>query len=172
MPVARGFLFSGLHAGIKPFKKDLALVFSEAPCSVAAALTINKAKAAPIEDTARRVPAAGIRAILINSGNANACTGRRGLDDARASTRLVAERLGCDESAVLVCSTGVIGRHLPMETLSTGIPKAVSTLDASADAFEAASARPIFSFFGQRPPADLIIMVTPGVRALVQAAGG
>jgi acetylglutamate kinase len=75
MPVARGFTFAGLHAGIKPFKKDLALVVSEKPCMAAAALTINAAKAAPVVDCGRRLPSAVIRAVLINSGNANALTG-------------------------------------------------------------------------------------------------
>ena len=81
MPVARGFLFAGLHSGIKPFKKDLALVVSESPCAAAGALTINKAKAAPVQDCARRLPMSGVRAVLINSGNANALTGDEGMQD-------------------------------------------------------------------------------------------
>jgi glutamate N-acetyltransferase/amino-acid N-acetyltransferase len=136
-----GFRAAGIHCGIKPnpARRDLSLFVSDRPAAVAGVFTTNRVVGAPVIVCRERVPGDSARAVLINSGNANACTGRRGLDDARASTRLVADRLGCDESAVLVCSTGVIGRHLPMETLSAGIPKAVSALDASADAFEAAA---------------------------------
>ena len=131
MPVARGFLFSGLHAGIKPFKKDLALVFSEAPCSVAAALTINKAKAAPIEDTARRVPAAGIRAILINSGNANALTGAEGLEDVTELCAATEKACELPAGSVLMQSTGVIGQRLPRQKIIDALPKLKGSLKAA-----------------------------------------
>ncbi len=131
MPVARGFLFSGLHAGIKPFKKDLALIFSEAPCAVAAALTINKAKAAPIEDTARRVPASGLRAILVNSGNANALTGAEGLDDVHELCAATEKACELPAGSVLMQSTGVIGQRLPRQKIIDALPKLKSTLKAA-----------------------------------------
>ena len=132
MPVARGFLFSGLHCGIKPFKKDLALVFSEAPCTAAAALTINKAKAAPVEDCVRRLPMSGVRAVLINSGNANALTGQEGLDDVTelcAATAKALELAGGHE--VLMASTGVIGQRLPKAKIVDALPKLKGQLKAA-----------------------------------------
>ncbi len=131
MPVARGFLFSGLHAGIKPFKKDLALVLSETPCSAAAVLTINKAKAAPVEDCVRRLPMTGVRAVLINSGNANALTGAEGLED--VGELCAATEKACDLPAgsVLMQSTGVIGQRLPKAKIVDSLPKLRSLLKAA-----------------------------------------
>ena len=71
----QGFRFAGLHAGIKPARKDLALVVSDVPASAAGCFTINRAQAAPVQDAQPRLPATGVRAVLINSGNANALTG-------------------------------------------------------------------------------------------------
>ncbi|MFT3710819.1 MAG: bifunctional glutamate N-acetyltransferase/amino-acid acetyltransferase ArgJ [Archangium sp.] len=132
MPVARGFLFSGLHCGIKPFKKDLALIVSEAPCSAAAALTINKAKAAPVEDLVRRVPLSGVRAVLINSGNANALTGPEGLSDVTELCAATAKTLDLEGAgAVLMASTGVIGQRLPKAKIIDALPKLKSGLKAA-----------------------------------------
>ena len=99
---------------IKPQRKDLALVFSSVPCNAAGVFTVNKARAAPVIDCVARLPAAGIRAVVINSGNANALTGRR-----RARGRQprvcaeVARGLLVSPSAVLSASTGIIGVKLP-----------------------------------------------------------
>lgn len=123
MPVARGFLFAGLHAGIKPFKKDLALIVSESPCSAAAVLTVNKAKAAPVQDCARRLPASGVRAVLINSGNANALTGPEGLEDVKELCAGAAKVLEAPPDAVLMASTGVIGQRLPKAKILDALPK-------------------------------------------------
>ncbi len=123
MPVARGFTFAGLHSGIKPFKKDLALVVSEKPCAAAAALTINAAKAAPVLDCQRRLPAAGIRAVLINSGNANALTGPEGLLDVTELCAATGTVLEVDGAAVLMASTGVIGQRLPKAKIIAALPK-------------------------------------------------
>ncbi|MFZ5442632.1 MAG: bifunctional glutamate N-acetyltransferase/amino-acid acetyltransferase ArgJ [Myxococcota bacterium] len=131
MPVARGFLFAGLHCGIKPFKKDLALVFSETPCTAAAALTINKAKAAPVLDCARRLPMAGARAILVNSGNANALTGQEGLDDVAELCAATAKVLDVPAEAVLMASTGVIGQRLPKAKIVDALPKLRAQLKAA-----------------------------------------
>lgn len=123
MPLARGFSFSGLHCGIKPFKKDLALIVSEAPCSAAAALTINAAKAAPIIDCEKRLPLSGVRAVLINSGNANALTGPEGLADVHELCGAVAKLLDVEPAAVLMSSTGVIGQRLPKQKIVDALPK-------------------------------------------------
>lgn len=131
MPVARGFLFAGLHSGIKPFKKDLALVVSESPCNAAGALTINKAKAAPVEDCVRRLPATGVRAVLINSGNANALTGAEGLQDVAELCAATARVLEVGPEAVLMASTGVIGQRLPKAKMIDALPRLKAQLKAA-----------------------------------------
>ena len=131
MPVARGFLFAGLHSGIKPFKKDLALVVSETPCAAAAALTINKAKAAPVQDCARRLPMTGVRAILINSGNANALTGAEGLEDVIELCAMTAKVLEVAPESVLMASTGVIGQRLPKAKVIEALPRLKAQLKAA-----------------------------------------
>jgi acetylglutamate kinase len=131
MPVARGFLFAGLHAGIKPFKKDLALVVSETPCNVAATLTINKAQAAPVQDCAKRLPGVGFRAVLINSGNANALTGAEGLQDVAELCAATGKVLDVPADAVLMASTGVIGQRLPRLKIIDALPKLKSQLKAA-----------------------------------------
>jgi acetylglutamate kinase len=123
MPVARGFLFAGVHSGIKPFKKDLALIVSETPCNAVAMLTINKARAAPVQDTARRLPAGGIRAVLVNSGNANALTGPEGLTDVVELCAATAKVLEVPAEAVLMASTGVIGQRLPKAKIIAALPR-------------------------------------------------
>ncbi len=123
MAVARGFTFAGVHAGIKPFKKDLALIVSERPCAAAAALTINAAKAAPVVDCQRRLPAAQVRAILVNSGNANALTGPEGQSDVTELCSAVGRVLEVDGAAVLMASTGVIGQRLPKAKIIDALPK-------------------------------------------------
>lgn len=125
----KGFRFSAVEAAIKkPGRLDLALIESIQPAAVAAVFTRNKVKAAPVLLSMERVAMVPIRALVVNSGNANACTGRQGLADARETTRLVALQLGCDEDEVLVASTGVIGVPLPMERMSPAIPALVAGL--------------------------------------------
>jgi acetylglutamate kinase len=131
MPVARGFLFAGLHSGIKPFKKDLALVVSESPCACAGALTINKAKAAPVEDCARRLPMSGVRAVLVNSGNANALTGPEGLQDVVELCAATGKVLEVLPEAVLMASTGVIGQRLPKAKMIEALPRLKAQLKAA-----------------------------------------
>jgi len=128
--VAKGFLFAGVHAGIKPQRKDLALVYSPTACSAAACQTVNKAKAAPVIDAERRLPAAGIHAVLINSGNANALTGPAGVEDVGAVTAAAAKALGL-EGGVLMASTGVIGVKLPREKILAALPKLAQSVAAA-----------------------------------------
>src|SRR5262249_62028447 len=93
--------------------------------------------AAPVQVRRERLPSAEARGVVICSGNANACTGPRGLDDARRMTAVAAEALGCRPEQILVCSTGVIGRHLPMPAVERGIRAAAGRLEGSEAAFEA-----------------------------------
>jgi glutamate N-acetyltransferase/amino-acid N-acetyltransferase len=125
----KGFKFSAVEAAIKkPDRLDLALIYSEEPAAVAAVFTTNKVKAAPVLLDEERVKAGSCRAVVVNSGNANACTGAQGLEDALVTARLVAEQLGVAEESVLVASTGVIGVPLPMDRLAGAIPELSRTL--------------------------------------------
>lgn len=140
VPLPAGFKAAGLHCGIKKNPLlDLALFASDAACAAAGVFTTNLVHGAPVKVSRERVPSASTRAVVLNSGNSNACTGDRGLADAQWMTSLVAEQLGCRETDVLVCSTGVIGRFLPREPLQAGIPRAVRQLAAGPEDFHAAA---------------------------------
>jgi len=117
MRVPKGFLFSGVHAGIKPIRKDLALVFSEVPCAAAACVTVNKAKAAPCLDVEKRCPKEGLRAILMNSGNANALTGQEGLEDVEQTKQALSKVVGIRPDEIWTASTGIIGVRLPKQKI-------------------------------------------------------
>ncbi|WP_394824052.1 bifunctional glutamate N-acetyltransferase/amino-acid acetyltransferase ArgJ [Pendulispora albinea] len=129
-----GFKYSGLASGIKPKKKDLALVFSELPAQAAAVLTQNAAKAAPVVDAESRLPASGIQAVVVNSGNANALTGPLGLQAVHQVHATVASALGISESSVLSASTGVIGVRLPVDKIVAATPRLVEGLSGEPDA--------------------------------------
>ncbi|MCL2626829.1 MAG: bifunctional glutamate N-acetyltransferase/amino-acid acetyltransferase ArgJ [Cystobacterineae bacterium] len=133
MQVPKGFLFSGVHAGIKPMRKDLALVWSEAPCAAAACVTVNKAKAAPCLDVERHCPKEGLRAILINSGNANALTGQEGLDDVAHTQQALSKLMGTTADAVWTASTGIIGVRLPKQKIIDALPALKQGLEAEAE---------------------------------------
>ncbi|MEZ6059928.1 MAG: bifunctional glutamate N-acetyltransferase/amino-acid acetyltransferase ArgJ [Planctomycetaceae bacterium] len=137
----RGFRASGTTCGIKASgKPDLALFVSDSPASAAGVFTTNRVCGAPVTVTRGRVPSESVRAVIINSGNSNACTGTRGIEDAQAMTAAVAAQIGCSREDVLVCSTGVIGVPLPMGIVQAGIPKAVSALgDCGASFLNAAT---------------------------------
>lgn len=130
-----GFQAAGVNCGLKKLRKDLALVFSRTPCAVAAMFTTNTVVAAPVIVDREQVARGGsIRAILVNSGNANACTGQRGLDDAWTMVNDTAAALGIEPGEVLVSSTGVIGQYLPMDCIRRGIGQAVAVLGADGTA--------------------------------------
>ncbi len=119
----KGFRFSAVEAAIKkPGRLDLALIYSETEAQVAAVFTTSRVKAAPVLLDEERTRSGTSRAVVVNSGNANACTGAKGMADAVETTRLVAEGLGVAPEAVLVASTGVIGVPLPMERLTKAVP--------------------------------------------------
>ena len=119
----QGFLANGIASGIKKRKKDMAVLVSKNPAQAAGAFTTNKVKAAPVIWDKQLIDGGkSMSAIVINSGNANACTGERGLYDTKSMAALAAEILsesGTEITAdqVLVCSTGVIGVPLPMDTV-------------------------------------------------------
>ena len=129
-----GFLFSGISAGIKKDgKRDLGLIYSEVPAQVAGLFTTNAIKAAPVQLDIKRVKTGLCQAVVVNSGNANACMGAEGLQKAQTVSRWVAKGLGIGETLVLVSSTGVIGSPLPIKKFEDGIPELIN--DLSADGF-------------------------------------
>lgn len=127
----QGFRGAGLHAGVKrnPQKEDLSLVVSDRPAVGVGVYTQNLVCAAPVALDRGRTPSTSIRAVIINSGVANACTGERGERDAREMTRLAAKACGIQEAETLVMSTGVIGTHLPLDKIGAGIEKIVGQLN-------------------------------------------
>ena len=125
-----GFLASGISAGIKPKNiKDLGLIYSISPCVVAATFTTNKLKAAPVILTQRKIKKNPfVQAIVVNSGNANACTGKKGLEDAKSICEAVAKELNISSSLVLSASTGIIGIPLPLKRIKDSIPTLIKEL--------------------------------------------
>jgi glutamate N-acetyltransferase/amino-acid N-acetyltransferase len=139
--LARGYRYAGVHSGLRPdpARRDLALVVSDVPAAAAGVFTQNRVVAAPVHICRERLPAGDARGIVICSGNANACTGERGLADARRMTELAAQAVGCRTEQMLVCSTGVIGRHLPMPCIEEGIGIAARELGTTPDALDRAA---------------------------------
>jgi glutamate N-acetyltransferase / amino-acid N-acetyltransferase len=137
----RGFRASGVYCGVKrnTSKLDLSLVVSDRPAVAAGVYTTNRVVAAAVTLDRLRTPAAGMRAIVINSGNANACTGERGLRNAEEMTRLAAAACDVPPASVLVLSTGIIGNFLPMDKITAGIAAAGKELSSTDDAFVAAA---------------------------------
>ena len=119
----KGFKAAGVYAGIKLDKtrNDVSLIISDQPCTAAGVYTKNLVFAAPVALDRARTPGEGIRAVVINSGNANACTGERGDRDAAQMAALGASACGAKSDEALVLSTGVIGEFLPMEKIEAGI---------------------------------------------------
>jgi glutamate N-acetyltransferase/amino-acid N-acetyltransferase len=140
---AKGFRTSGIFCDIKRLgtgkgsdkgrKRDLTLIVSEVPASVAGMFTTNQVCAAPVKVCVPRVSKGVAQAIVVNSGNANACTGKQGMKDALTMVRLAEKALGIRDGHALVGSTGRIGVHLPMEQVKSGITAAVPLLGNTAD---------------------------------------
>lgn len=124
-----GFSACGIHAGLKKKNKDLALVYSQKPCTAGGCYTTNKVQAAPLKYNKQLITGQpAVQAIVINSGNANACTGEKGADDVRTMASVTAEVLNLQPEQIIVASTGVIGVHLPMQTVTEGIRTAAPLL--------------------------------------------
>ena len=125
----RGFQQQGGHVGVKKKYPDVGLVASDRPCHVAATYTTNVVQAACVTVTRRHVAHGRVRGIVANSGCANACTGEQGMRDAERMADIAARAIGVRAEEILVASTGVIGRYLPMGLLEEGIPTVAATLD-------------------------------------------
>jgi len=126
-----GFLFSGISSGIKKAGKDLGLIMSATPFSVAGVFTKNRVKAAPVLLCKKRVANGTVQAVLANSGNANACTGRQGATAAAKTCAAVAGRLGIHENLVAPCSTGVIGVPLPVPSIVHHLPALITNASSA-----------------------------------------
>ena len=125
----KGFRASGVEAGIKyAHRKDFALLVSDVPAAAAAVFTTNQVAAAPVQLDRAHIRSGRAQAVAINSGCANACTGKTGLQHARTMARATAEALGIDEKLVLICSTGVIGANLPIDRIVAGAQLAARAL--------------------------------------------
>ncbi len=135
---AKGFQAAGVSCGIKKSGRDLALLFSEDSAVAAGAFTRNLVQAAPVLLCREKIDNP-IRAVVINSGNANACTGEQGMRDAAEMAQLTAAQLNVDAEQVLVCSTGVIGVPLPMDKIRQGIEDAAASLTVERQGGEAAA---------------------------------
>lgn len=128
----KGFLFSTAEAAIKkPGRKDLALIYSDSDCVMSGMFTTNKIKAAPVKLDMRKIKKGFGRVVIINSGNANACTGKQGMEDALETVARTGNLLRINNDLVYVCSTGVIGMPLPMERIRSKIPDLVKGLGIS-----------------------------------------
>lgn len=130
---ALGFTAAGVHAGFRknPERPDLALVVADEPCPAAAVFTTNRFCAAPVAVSRESLGGTGYgtaRAVMVNSGNANAATGEAGRAVARASAEIAAQVLGCETDEVIIASTGVIGQPLTTDPFEAGVPLAVDAL--------------------------------------------
>ena len=131
---AQGFSACGFTAGIKESGlPDLAMLVSDRPATTAAVYTQNQSTAAPVHVSKVHTKNGSLRAVVVNSGNANCATGEQGMADAREMTQLAAERVGCIAEDVFVNSTGIIGHYLPMELLRSGIPQLEPRADGGAE---------------------------------------
>ena len=138
---AQGFRAAGLHVGVKTHnvnKKDVALIVSDAPCAAAAMFTKNVVQAAPIHVTRAHLAAGRVRAVIANSGNANACA-PHGEENAERMCAAAASALGCAPEEVLVASTGVIGQTLKVDVIEKGVPELFGLLERSDGASDAAA---------------------------------
>jgi glutamate N-acetyltransferase/amino-acid N-acetyltransferase len=150
--VVPGFRSSGIHCGIKAQDRDLALIVSDVPASVAGVFTRSSVVGAPVTLCRERVRSGRGRAVVVNSGVSNVAMGARGLRDARRMAALAASALGCGDEEVYVASTGVIGEPLPMDRLREGIPRAAAALspEGLADAGEAIRTTDTFAKLASR----------------------
>ena len=132
--MVKGFTAAGLAAGLKKNgQKDLGMILSEKPATVAGIFTRNRVQAAPVLIDRQRVQSGVCRAVIVNAGNANCCTGDKGMADAIAMARFAATEMNIAEEQVLVASTGVIGEPFPIEKVAAAAPKLAAAL--SADGF-------------------------------------
>lgn len=128
---AKGFKAAGVFAGLKKEKKDMALIYSKAKCTVSGTFTTNIVKAAPVVYDKQILDLhEGVHAVLINSKCANACTGKKGYDDCISTSNMLARALGIKNTESLLCSTGIIGTYLMMDRIEDGITLLVKNMDS------------------------------------------
>lgn len=132
----QGFTYSALHAGLKKKKLDLALIAAQKPVAAAAVFTTSQVVAAPVIVARNHVAQGYAQALIINAGNANACTGEQGLQDAYSMCQATAQHVGCDPREVLCASTGVIGVKLPVEKITGSLAELTCGLEGSSEQFE------------------------------------
>ena len=123
-----GFLASGVHCGIKEKNKDLSIIYSECPAVCSAVFTKNKVIAAPLVISKKHIEDKYAQVIVVNSGNANACTGEQGMKDAELMVELTSKKLLIPKENVIVSSTGIIGVPMPMDKVKVGIEDGVKAL--------------------------------------------
>jgi glutamate N-acetyltransferase/amino-acid N-acetyltransferase len=165
---ARGFRAAGVSAGIKSKGLDLALIVSDLPATAAAVFTVNRAQAAPVLVSREHLDRSSgtARAIVVNSGCANACTGDEGLQVARDMAAETSRLVGCPVEQVLVASTGVIGVALPIARIKSGLPIAFAALGADQGAMAARAIMTTDPF-----PKEAAAQVTIGSRGVASVGG-
>lgn len=130
-----GFFASGVNCGVRRYRPDLGLLYTEKDCVAAGVFTVNEAKAAPCVHSQSLVPASNIRAIITNSGQANAATGASGVENNLRMATAVAKQIGCDVSQVLTASTGVIGKQMEIDKIEAAVPELVERVTEMAEPF-------------------------------------
>lgn len=130
----RGIKCWGAHTGLKSMRRDLAIIYSEVPASAAAVFTLNSVIAEPLKVSKRHIKNGIAQAIIVNSGNANACTGKQGLEGAEAMAQTLADELKIKKEDVIVASTGLIGEPFPTKEIIKGIKDNVGNLTSKSSA--------------------------------------
>lgn len=134
-PLPKGFSTSGINSGVRKYRPDLGLILSEVPATAVGVFTLNEMKAAPIRYCQALLPSSQVRAIVTNSGQANAATGTLGDENNLKMAEFAAQQIGCNANQVLTASTGVIGQHLDIEKISAAMPELVQRCVDNAEAF-------------------------------------
>ncbi|QEF99290.1 Arginine biosynthesis bifunctional protein ArgJ [Stieleria maiorica] len=167
-----GFRFAGVACGIKPSgKPDLSLIVGDHRLVASGVYTQNQVVAAPVEICRSLTPSHRIRAVVTNSGNANACTGRQGHLDAAEMCRHVADAIGATEAEVLVMSTGIIGKKMPMDRVNAGIDQTVAKLGRSIDDFHAAADAILTTDVGRKADFREVTVGGQSIRIAAMAKG-
>lgn len=173
MEIPRGFRMAAVRCGIKQdaTKEDLTLIVADEPAVAAGVYTQNIVYAAPVAVDRQRTPAANIRVVVANSGNANACTGEQGICDAREMASLAASACGAQPEQALVMSTGIIGKFLPMERIAEGIQAAAARLANDEAAFLAAASGILTTDKGRKIAARTLTLGGHTIRLAGMAKG-
>lgn len=133
-----GFTASGINCGVRRYRPDLGLIISEQPCVAAGVFTQNVCKAAPVKYCEKLLPASNIKAIITNSGQANAATGAEGIVNNQKMADALAQQLSCNSDQILIASTGVIGAQLAIDKISDALPELVKSTSTIAEKFAVA----------------------------------